>query len=60
VDAFTAAPGAGVGGFPNFAPRAKRVIYLMQSGGPPHVDMFDYKPGLAKYRGQALPAIATT
>src|SRR5688500_11234414 len=38
--------------FPSFAPRAKRVIYLMQSGGPPHVDMFDHKPGLAKYAGQ--------
>jgi hypothetical protein len=45
----------GIGGFPNFAPRAKRVIYLHMSGGPPHVDMFDYKPGLEKYRGQELP-----
>jgi hypothetical protein len=47
--------GTGLPGFPNFAPRAKRVIYIMQSGGPPHVDMFDYKPGLAKYAGQELP-----
>lgn len=46
---------AGLPGFPNFAPRAKRVIYIMQSGGPPHVDMFDYKPGMAKYSGQELP-----
>jgi hypothetical protein len=45
----------GIAGFPNFAPRAKRVIYLHMSGGPPHVDMFDYKPGLEKYRGQELP-----
>src|SRR5687768_4337528 len=42
-------------GFPNFAPKAKRVIYVMQSGGPPHIDMFDYKPGLKDYRGKDLP-----
>src|SRR5688572_16626540 len=42
-------------GFPNFAPRAKRVIYIMQSGGPPHVDLFDYKPELHKYAGKELP-----
>src|SRR5688572_9191346 len=58
----SAAPGAssrigsgGLPGFPNFAPKAKRVIYLMQSGGPPHVDMFDYKPNLRDYRGKPLP-----
>jgi hypothetical protein len=45
----------GLPGFPNFAPKAKRVIYMLMSGGPPHMDMFDYKPGLAKYRGQELP-----
>src|SRR5215203_3764778 len=45
----------GLAGFPNFAPRAKRVIYIMQSGGPPHVDMFDYKPGLKDYAGKELP-----
>ena len=27
----------------------------MQSGAPPHVDLFDYKPGMAKYKGQELP-----
>src|SRR4051812_23787907 len=48
-------PGAGVGGFPNFAPKAKRVIYILQSGGPPHVDMFDYKPKLGDFRGKELP-----
>ena len=36
-------PTGGLPGFPNFAPKAKRVIYLMQSGAPPHVDLFDYK-----------------
>jgi hypothetical protein len=47
--------GAGVAGFPNFAPKAKRVIYIMQSGGPPHVDLFDYKPKLKDYSGKELP-----
>src|SRR5688572_5958168 len=46
---------AGLAGFPNFAPKAKRVIYVMQSGAPPHVDLFDYKPQMAKYKGQELP-----
>ena len=31
---------------PHFAPKAKRVIYLFQSGGPSHLDLFDYKPKL--------------
>lgn len=33
------------------APRAKRVIYLFQSGGPSQVDLFDPKPELAKHHG---------
>jgi hypothetical protein len=37
------------------AAKAKRVIYLMMSGGPSHVDMFDYKPELEKRRGEQLP-----
>ena len=32
---------------PHFPPRAKRVIYLFQSGGPSHIDLFDHKPQLA-------------
>lgn len=36
-------------------PRAKRVIFLFMHGGPSHVDLFDYKPALAKYDGQPLP-----
>jgi uncharacterized protein (DUF1501 family) len=40
---------------PHFAPRAKRVIYLFQAGGPSQFEMFDNKPGLAKYKGQPCP-----
>ncbi len=41
--------------FPTFAPQAKRVIYLFQSGGPSQIDLFDYKPKLAKWRATELP-----
>src|SRR4051794_6071948 len=41
--------------FPNYLPRAKRIVYLFQSGGPSQLDMFDYKPQLEKYQGQDLP-----
>jgi Protein of unknown function (DUF1501) len=40
---------------PHFAPRAKRVVFLFMDGGPSHLDLFDYKPSLAKYAGQPLP-----
>jgi Protein of unknown function (DUF1501) len=40
----------------HFAPKAKRVIYLFMSGGPSHIDTFDYKPKLKDYFGQDLPA----
>ena len=43
-------------GFPNFAPRAKRVIFLFQAGGPSHLDLFDYKPTLQNRFGQDVPA----
>jgi hypothetical protein len=36
---------------PHFAPRAKRVIFLMMNGGPSHVDTFDPKPALKQYAG---------
>ena len=42
-------------GLPHFAPKAKRVIYLTQSGAPSQVDLYDYKPLLEKYKGQELP-----
>ena len=38
-----------------FAPKAKRVIYLYQAGGPSHLETFDYKPALAKLDGQPMP-----
>ena len=39
----------------HFAPKAKRVIYLFMSGGPSHIDLFDYKPGLKAHHGKELP-----
>ena len=35
--------------------KVKRVIYLQMSGGPPHLDIFDYKPELVKRDGQNAP-----
>ena len=40
---------------PHFAPKVKRVVYLHMSGGPPHLDLFDYKPELVKRDGQLAP-----
>ena len=40
---------------PHFAPKAKRIIYLFQSGGPSQLDLFDYKPKLNQLRGIDLP-----
>ena len=37
-------------------PKAKRVIFLFQSGGPSQLDLFDYKPLLGKMHGEELPA----
>ena len=45
----------GLAGLPHFAPKAKRVIYLFQSGGPSQMDLFDYKPHLAKRFGEEVP-----
>jgi len=42
-------------GLPHFAPKAKRVIYLFQSGAPSQMDLFDYKPRLEDWRGTELP-----
>ncbi len=40
---------------PYFAPKAKRAIYLFMSGGPPQIDMWDYKPNLAALFNQDVP-----
>ncbi|HAV62555.1 MAG TPA: sulfatase, partial [Verrucomicrobiales bacterium] len=42
-----AAPGLGALPGLHFAPKAKRVIYMFQSGAPSHLDLFDPKPKLA-------------
>src|SRR5712671_3916132 len=39
----------------HFAPKAKRVIYLFQSGAPSHIDLFDPKPKLTQKTGEELP-----
>ena len=50
------APGLG-GVLPalHYAPRAKRVIFMFQSGGPSHIDLFDHKPKLRELHGTELP-----
>jgi hypothetical protein len=40
---------------PHFMPRAKRVIYLFQGGGPSQMELFDYKPKLYEMHGQEIP-----
>lgn len=42
-------------GEPHVPPKAKRVIFLCQAGGPSHLETFDYKPELAKMAGQPMP-----
>ena len=42
-------------GLPHFAPKAKRVIFLHQSGAPSQMDLFDYKPQLRKLQATELP-----
>src|SRR5689334_13482604 len=52
--ALTSSDGAG-GLMPHFKPRAKRVIFLFQSGGPSQLELFDHKPLLAKHFNADLP-----
>src|SRR5215475_1302949 len=40
---------------PHYPPKAKRVIFLYQAGGPSHLETFDYKPELARMHGQPMP-----
>ena len=60
ADAESASPmigarSGGLPGFSSFAAKAKRGIYLLQSGGPPQMDLFDYKPHLDKVHRQEVP-----
>ncbi len=50
-----AAASSGALAGPHFAPTAKRVIYLFQSGAPSQLDLFDYKPVLNERHGSELP-----
>jgi len=43
----------------DFAPKAKRVIFLYQAGGPSHLETFDYKPKLAELTGTPMPESLT-
>jgi hypothetical protein len=40
---------------PHFIPKAKRVIYLFQSGGPSQIETFDFKPELLNWHGKEIP-----
>src|SRR3954447_14864019 len=41
---------------PHYRPRAKRVVFLFMAGAPSHLELFDYKPQLAKFDGKLPPA----
>jgi len=45
----------GLPGLPHMAPKAKNVIHLFMSGGPTHVDLFDWKPRLQQMHGEVVP-----
>jgi hypothetical protein len=40
---------------PHFRPKAQRLIYLFMGGAPSQLDLFDYKPALARYNGKPIP-----
>src|SRR5262245_5236827 len=50
-----AAATGGLPELPHFKPKARRVIYLFQSGAPSQMDLFDHKPKLNELRGKDLP-----
>ncbi len=49
------APLGGLSNFPNYPGKAKRIIYLMQTGAPSHVDLLDYKPLTFQKHGENIP-----
>jgi len=56
--ASTAPSAKAIGGLPelpNFAPKAKRAIYLHMVGAPPQMDLFDYKPEMTNWYDKDLP-----
>lgn len=50
-----AAERQGIPAMPHVAPKAKRVIFLLMSGGPSQLETFDPKPGLREWNGKPLP-----
>jgi hypothetical protein len=54
-DAPAQARAAMLPGFPQHSPKAKRIIYLFQSGAPSQMDLFDPKPEMAAQKGKDLP-----
>jgi hypothetical protein len=54
-DTLHAESSGGLPGLPHFPPKAKRAIYLFQSGAPSQIDLFDYKPQLSQRQGSELP-----
>ena len=44
----------------HFAPKAKRIIYLFQSGGPSQIELFDHKPKLENYKRYKEPRLCLT
>jgi hypothetical protein len=44
---------------PQFAPKAKNVIFIFMEGAPSHLDLFDPKPEMQKWDGQPLPESMT-
>ncbi|MBI3684244.1 MAG: DUF1501 domain-containing protein [Acidobacteria bacterium] len=49
------ADNGGLPGLPHFPPKARRIIWLFQSGGPSQMELFDYKPRLKEFAGIDLP-----
>src|SRR5437870_1950603 len=54
-DGFALPPDVASPPLPHFAPKAKRIIYLLQNGAPAHVELFDYKPKLREWHGKQIP-----
>lgn len=54
-DASAAGKAQALAGLPHHTPKAKRVIFLYMSGGPSHLETFDWKPKLAELDGKPMP-----